>query len=838
MAVNNTQALQRHLMIRSIGLTGAMLAGVGLVLVLVGFPEIGFALLAVGGLAALGVLANEIKLGISGISGQRGSAGTQVVVQLLLATAILVAINALSFVHYHRWDFTRDRVFTVAPELQQQLKQLRGETIIVVSQRSANFSRLRSSEQSNETDRFEKAAGRKVAEKVKDLVDQLRELGPQFRVVELESDDEDIDRKLEELTHPTNGSPAREDLRKALDTAPENSIFFYSREPGETSGKVQRLSFNAFYQLDKTASKDDNEGRGNLVLRHQGRGVDAFARRVLNIDTKRPRVGLLVADDSLLGTHGHELVGLRGFGKALDSNGFDVREIVIKKNFREPVVYSYEESRYEDLDEEADFFKERADTLEKIFQTYDEHLKKVKDGDDKTLARIVAETNVGQRVRAGEIEDDEEVKKAITRETEENLKKLQKLPAQERKNLERDVIAFLDRRTAQFREERDAMRKSQEKATKEREALNVESARDLRRQTDHHERLKSLLADCDLIILPRFTVYTVRPAQLLPISVHALDDGQLKALKEYLAAGKPMLACFGPNTIPAQMMQQMMMQGMQPRPSDGVDTLLNDLNIKLGRHMILYRAELKELASTRQELDVGHTGENLPPVHFDWTDSNVSGLTDAKDERPGKKLAANPIRESLRFAGHSVGGDLDLKIPYARPVYYIGKDRDKLTFDPEFMRSDERSWNEDRPFPMGKAYRPEPPKESDQVGTMEKKGNGPFPLAVAVNADVPVGWAGSDGKKADKVRVAVIGHGGLFTGTELKPAKEKLLLDTCNWLVGRDDLLGAEGSEWKYPRLSDFSDRKKQLWHWGTQLILPGFFVYLGLVVLMVRHRR
>ena len=37
------------------------------------------------------------------------------------------------------------------------------------------------------------------------------------------------------------------------------------------------------------------------------------------------------------------------------------------------------------------------------------------------------------------------------------------------------------------------------------------------------------------------------------------------------------------------------------------------------------------------------------------------------------------------------------------------------------------------------------------------------------------------------------------------------------------------------PRLEDFSDRKKELWHDET---VPGFFIYLGLVVLMVRHLR
>jgi hypothetical protein len=87
------------------------------------------------------------------------------------------------------------------------------------------------------------------------------------------------------------------------------------------------------------------------------------------------------------------------------------------------------------------------------------------------------------------------------------------------------------------------------------------------------------------------------------------------------------------------------------------------------------------------------------------------------------------------------------------------------------------------------------------------------------------------------VRVAVIGHGGVFTGGELSPAKEMLLLDTCNWLLGRDQELALKETEWKYPRV-ELSERQHAMWQWGAWLGLPALFAYLGLVVVLVRRLR
>src|SRR5262249_44528812 len=153
----------------------------------------------------------------------------------------------------------------------------------------------------------------------KDLVSLLREVGPQLSVEVLDVEEEGYDDKLDRLTA---GAP---ELRKAIEHAPENCIFIHG------AGHVQQMSFNELYQLDRAASK---EGRANLVLLGQGedgRGIEPFVRRVLNLGQRRPRVGVLVIHE-LLTTRGVEpAFTLAGLRRTLDANGFDVRDVVLKK---------------------------------------------------------------------------------------------------------------------------------------------------------------------------------------------------------------------------------------------------------------------------------------------------------------------------------------------------------------------------------------------------------------------------------------------------------------------------------------------------------------------------
>jgi hypothetical protein len=247
----------------------------------------------------------------------------------------------------------------------------------------------------------------------------------------------------------------------------------------------------------------------------------------------------------------------------------------------------------------------------------------------------------------------------------------------------------------------------------------------------------------------------------------------------------------------------------------------------------------------------------VPPVDFEWQSPPGpyrlrEGITDLKP---------NPIRESMRIIARSVGKDLDhrgrteeekepeegekpslgrkldLRLRHPRPVYVEPEKEKQLAFDPIFMMTSPASWNDENPFPSReRTPRFEPPKPDDPArGTPEEKRRGPFPVAVAFETAVPADWYDDASASPAKVRLAAIGHGGLFVGPDLSPGKEKLLLGICNWLLRRDDLLPTEQQRWEYPRV-ELSARDRQLWHWGTQLVLPGLFAYLGFVVLLIRR--
>src|SRR5262249_26429069 len=159
---------------------------------------------------------------------------------------------------------------------------------------------------------------------------------------------------------------------------------------------------------------------------------------------------------------------------------------------------------------------------------------------------------------------------------------------------------------------------------------------------------------------------------------------------------------------------------------------------------------------------------------------------------------------------------------HPRPVEYLPPSGRRPRVDPAFLMSDPSGWKETRPFPSGERT-PQP----------DEKTSGQFPLGVAVEADLPRSWQPDQ----DKVRVAAIGHGGVFVGGKLSPVREKLLADVCNWLLGRDDLLSNEEVPWEYPRVQ-LSDRAHRLWLWGIRLGVPVAFAFLGVVVLMRRAIR
>jgi hypothetical protein len=180
---------------------------------------------------------------------------------------------------------------------------------------------------------------------------------------------------------------------------------------------------------------------------------------------------------------------------------------------------------------------------------------------------------------------------------------------------------------------------------------------------------------------------------------------------------------------------------------------------------------------------------------------------------------------------------VDLRLRHPRPVYVEPEKEKQLAFDPVFMMTSPATWNDDNPFPSReRTPRLERTKPDDPArDTLDENRPGPFPVGVALETAVPAYWYDDPTVTLAKVRLAVIGHGGLFVSPELSPGKEKLLLSVTNWLLGRNDLLPTEEQRWEYPRV-ELSERDRQLWHWGTQLALPGLFAYLGFVVLLVRR--
>ena len=249
------------------------------------FSQVAACLVGGGAAAVLLWLAVELIGNVFLVTGRRTAVGLNGTLQMLLAAALLVVVNAYSFTHYRRFDTTRDGLFTLPAPVLEKLRALdpKTPTDIIVLQLHKTAGSL-----SDKADALDSAAEKKVVEKVKDLVDQLRELGPRFNVSVLDRQNESYEDQLDELTR------AAPELREAIEGAPENSIFFRS------GNRVQRMSFSEFYLLDKPSSLAEVTGKSgkarrrptNLVMNPQG--ADAFARKVVGLEEKRPKVGLVV----------------------------------------------------------------------------------------------------------------------------------------------------------------------------------------------------------------------------------------------------------------------------------------------------------------------------------------------------------------------------------------------------------------------------------------------------------------------------------------------------------------------------------------------------------------
>lgn len=745
-------------------------------------------LLAAGLALALFALLIELLIGFVFAAGRRGAFGFNALLQTALAAALLAGINWYSFGHYQRCDWTADKQFTLPDAIRDQLAQLRGETTIIVYQRHKTFGQL-----TDKPDAYDYAAERKVVEKVKDLVEQFRELGPQFRVHVLDVEEEGYNDKLNTLTADNDT------LRKAIDAAPENSIFF-SAEDDLGRARVQRLSFNDFYQLDKSTSHTANGGRGNLVLHYQG--VGPFARKVLNVDEKRPKIGIAAVHEWLT-SEGHEELGMPGLRKALRERGFDVQDVVLKKWSQmgppEPAVYSYEESKLDRLEE-------RLTLLDASIKSLDEARKDLTSIRDlwKTAKLDELTKKYADQLRGRKVT--EEMRQAQLEDIEDELASME--------------VALTYNR------------KRREAAAGDKGKLNAEGLAEQRRIADLKAKMERALADCDLLILPRMTLRNVIVGDTIPNFIYRLDDAQVDAVKDFLKSGRPVLALFGPANESPQ-------RAMQARSgSDGLEEMFAQLGVKFGKQTVLFDAESESFAEQRTGLLIAGVNVEVPPVEFDWKPGAGRPIGRGADRA---FLPPNPIRESMSLVSSSLGKEraLDLRLRNPRPVYFEPQGGMKPLFDAEFLMTSAASWNEDQPFPTPERtphYERPKPNDPDK-GSLDEKRRGPFPVGIAVQVTLPADWYADKAARPATVRIAAVGHGGLFSGPELSPAKEQLALHTCNWLLGRDDLLPTAERQWKFPRVA-LEERERLLWNVVPWAGFPALFLYLGLVVVLVRRLR
>jgi hypothetical protein len=780
-------------------------------------------LVLVGGALALLALLVELIGVLFLVAGRRSAFGGNAVIQVALALALLIGVNVLAQLpgNYSRLDLTRDHLFSqLDDKMQGDLRKLQGETTVVVYQMHQPLGFLPAGEK---RDRYESAAERKVVEKVDDLVEQFREFGGRFKVVVLDSQEEDFDAQRQALP---------EELRRAIDAAPEDSIFFAA------GGKVQRMSFNQFYALDRVSSE---EGRGNLVLRYHG--VKPFAERVLDIDERRPRVAIGVVHPLLSTQGGSDIWGMAGVKKTLEANGFETRDLLLKKEGAtdlEPATYTFEESKLEQLDDDIAGLQDAVSSNDTALK----ELEKRREEWAKEPLSKLADTELGRDVkRQLDITSDKDFTEDVRKQVLARL--------DERLSVARAVVPAMRER---FTKELESLRKEREGVAKAEEPLAEQ-----RRLNDLRAKTARLLADCDLLVLPRATLFDVVRGPMIPNSIYKLDPAQVSAIREFVRAGKPLLVCFGPANAPPN----------RPDPDAGPDELeamLNGLGLHFGRQTVLFDVESKSFGQRRSGLVIGGTSVEVPPLRLDeWKPG--TGLPPAKQGSEAG-LPANPLRESLRLTARSLGKAeaLDLRLRHPRPVYYdaaaarlpgslgmwavapgaglggvswgslflFGREGRARAFQPEFLMTDAESWNESQPFPTReRTPHYEPARPDDPVtDPYEAKRLGPFPVGVAV--EVP-NWYSTATNEAPPLRVAAIGQGGVFIGRTLDPAHEKLLLDTCNWLLGRDEQLTSQGAEWKYPRVQ-LDDRSRALWLWGVMGGLPLLVAFAGLVVVMWRR--
>jgi hypothetical protein len=853
---------QVHFCARLVGLCGLTAALVGAFIWVILEDEYhGVRVIGAGLIAVAVALIFETRTIAQLLTSRRGAFGINVLVQIVLALAIVGGANYYSLYNYKRFDLTQDQIFTLDENIRKQLAQMRGDTEIIVYQKYVTFGQRGESDPDKEAqlakyeqERIDHAAQRKIIEKVKDLAEQFSDLGPRFRVHVLDLKSENADAKLAEIREI---SPK---LADAVIAAPENSVFFYAKNQEKEQDKaeqkaqesIQRLSFSDIYQVDTRGSIE----KKNLVLHYQG--VGPFANKIFNIEAKKPRVANAII---------HPLLGFQnkmeprytmsGAKKVLDVYGFDTVDLMLRKlNKRgglteDPTALTYDESRFEQIENSLAGLEATIRDRQKELDEANEYYKlwselSLTDLNKKFVyfARVDGMQGVMLRTQM------EKLKKSTAFkfiDVDEDDRRNSLAMHKERAEVSQEILT-------------KATQKKKELET-EKSTLKVEELAEKQRMTDIEARAKRMLAEVDLLIIPRLTIINAPSGEVIPNQVHKLDAAHLKAVTHFMREGKPVLFLLGPPNEPREG------PTMAEAPDDALDQTLSELGFKLPKQTVLYDIESEEY-NERKFDDIFRTASRdveLPGLRFD--DMRTPFSTGKIQEQ----LSPHAIRSSLKITSRSAAkhSSQEIRVRHPRPVYLtrvpaepttglIGQlalpgmgvpttvaslwgytSQHKPVNQGVFLVTNEQSWNEDNPFIVESAVpRFVPTKETDpKKGTLEEMRRGPFPIGVAVETPIPASWYDKDASKPKTARLAVIGSGGVFVGPELSPLKGKMLLDVVNWLIGRDDLLAREVDPWSYPRV-DLDHREYILWQWGAGLALPLAFAFIGMVVSMARRMR